>query len=273
VTYLTYPRPGGENERCRREATEPKASGGWCVHWSAMAGFTTRLLHCYLWTVQLGWKILCSSDICSGLLTGEIKVLKEKIEKLKKSKALAMTAWSRWLQDSRSRSPWTLFLQQRNPCFPLAKYKKIYFYLTSTTKFSTTRQHIFGPSSPAGQGRSACTLQKPESGDARTDPSSDEEPAVASGTQCVTPNALSASTAAWTAFPFRLIFRPHLHTAHRKIFHPSLPRPCFRRRIGHGEDESFFFSYVLLLRCSCMYRFLARLYAQCEARLVHSLFL
>jgi len=198
----------------------------------------------------------------------------ERNEKLKeKSKALAMTAWSKIRALKISLDPVPADALPLS-CFLLAKLSTRVKSIFISLQLPSSRLHAntsFGPFSPAGQGRSACTLQKPESGDARTNPSIDEEPAVASGTQCVTANALSASTTAWTAFPFRLIFRPPHCSS--EDFHPSLPRPCFRRRIGHGEDESFFFSYVLLLRCSCMYRFLARLYAQCEARLVHSLFL
>jgi len=115
-------------------------------------------------------------------------------------------------------------------CFLLAKLSTRVKSIFISLQLPSSRLHAntsFGPFSPAGQGRSACTLQKPESGDARTNPSIDEEPAVASGTQCVTANALSASTTAWTAFPFRLIFRPHLHTAHRKISTHRCPDPAF----------------------------------------------
>jgi hypothetical protein len=48
------------------------------------------------------------------------------------------------------------------------------------------------------------------------------------------------------------------------------PDPAFVATLAISGDESFFFSYVLLLRCSCMYRSLNRLYAQCGASLVRS---
>jgi hypothetical protein len=144
-------------------------------------------------------------------------------EKLKKkSKALAMTAW---VQDSRAQDlPGPCSCSSATPVLVL--YCKSIFIPLQPQSSRLHANTSFGPFSPAGQGRPACTLQKPESGDARSpgrNPSSNEEPAVASGTQGVTSNALSASTTAWTAFPFRLIFRPHLHIVHRKIFHPSLP--------------------------------------------------